>query len=146
MRGTGAEVRVVFIIARDLVAGCEALLGACVFDELIFAAAGCEVVRGGFGGVQRAVGEVSAEEYVEAAVDGLEGVVADEDKGVEALEDHADLIYAVPAVMATCLAGSLPGLRIEIVKSGTFWEVRRIKAVSATSCHGFQQRLTTRTV
>lgn len=82
-------------------AGCERVFGAGVFDELVFAAAGCELVGAQFGRIKATKGEVSAEEDIEAVVDGVEAVVADEDQGVEALEDHADLFDAVPTVMAT---------------------------------------------
>lgn len=102
MGDAGAEIGIVGV-GGDLVAGFEDLLGAGEFDELVLAAAACEFGRGeGGGGVEGAEGEVFAQENIEAAVDGAEGVVADEDEGVEALEDHADFCYAVPAVVAAC--------------------------------------------
>ncbi len=51
----------------------------------------------------------------------LESVVADEDYGVETLEDHADLCSGIPAVVTSC------------------WRVGTLKAVTSSFAHGLQK-------
>ena len=71
--------------------------------------------------LETARGHVLSEQHVEGGVDWLEGVVADEDDGVEAFEDHADFRRRVPAVVA---AGG---------------EVRPVETMSTASAHGVEQ-------
>ena len=72
--------------------------------------------------LQTARGHVLPEQDVEGGVDGLEGVVADEDDGVEPFEDHADFRRRVPAVVAAC------------------GEVRPVEPVATASAHGVEER------
>lgn len=96
----GAEVGAA--LRRNLLAGSDGVLGAGAFDELVFTAADFEFVGAELRRFYGTQSEVSAEEDVEAAVYCLETVVTDEDERVESLEDHADLVHGVPAVMAAC--------------------------------------------
>ena len=98
-------VVVVVIIEGNLRAGCEGVGGAAVFDELVVAVAAGEVGGRQGGGVECAEGEVPSQEHVQAVVDGLEGLVAEEDEGGEAGEDHACFAGAVPAVVAVYWVG-----------------------------------------
>ena len=71
--------------------------------------------------LEAARGHVLSEQHVDGGVDWLEGVVADEDDGVEAFEDHADFRRRVPAVVA---AGG---------------EVGPVETMSTASAHGIEQ-------
>ena len=71
--------------------------------------------------LETARGQVLSEQHVEGGVDWLEGVVADEDDGVEAFEDHADFRRRVPAVVA---AGG---------------EVRLVESMATASAHGVEK-------
>ena len=71
--------------------------------------------------LEAARGHVLSEQHVEGGVDWLEGVVADENDGIEAFEDHADFRGRVPAVVAAC------------------GKVRLVESVSTASAHGVEK-------
>ena len=50
--------------------------------------------------LETACGNVFSEQHVEGGVDWLQRVIANEDNGVKAFEDHADFCRRVPAVVA----------------------------------------------
>ena len=92
------------------------------FGELVVALARVPLAFVELPLLETARGQVLSEQHVEGGVDGFEGVIADENDGVEAFEDHADLRGRVPAVVA---AGG---------------EVRLVESVSTASAHGIEKR------
>ena len=70
---------------------------------------------------ETARGHVLSEQHVEGGVDWLEGVIADENDGIEAFEDHADFCRRVPAVVAAC------------------GKVRLVESMSTASAHGIEK-------
>lgn len=89
-------------VAVDFVAVGDEVVGAGWSLELGVATAGVKGLAIHFPGLEGTSREILTKEDVETIVDGLEAGVAHEDDGVEAVEDHADLVDGVPAVMAAC--------------------------------------------
>ena len=91
------------------------------FGELVVALARVPVVFVELPLLETARGQVLSEQHVEGGVDWLQGVIADEDDGVEAFEDHADFRGRVPAVVAAC------------------GEVRLVESMATASAHGMEK-------
>ena len=98
------------------------MAGALGLAELVVALASVTLALVELPLLETARGHVLSEQHVEGGVDWLEGVIADEDDGVEAFEDHADFRGRVPAVVAAR------------------GEVRLVESMATASAHGIEKR------
>lgn len=100
----------------------DAMFGTFFLHDLAVASTLGALVMGEGAVFQSAHGEVLPQEHVQGGVDGLQHTVADEDDGIEAIENHADLDGGVPAVVA---AGREKGC---------------VEAMTTAAAHGIEQR------
>ena len=109
------------VLLLNLLARREDVFGAFRPHQLIITSACTTVAVIQFPLLKPAHGYILTQQHVESCIDVLERIIADEDDGVESVQNHADFFRRVPSIMT----------------SGR--EIRRIEPVSSSSTHGVEQ-------